>query len=36
LWFTDRKGHDVGVPAGSISYAEVGTPDDEHRIGFGA
>jgi hypothetical protein len=35
LWFTDRRGRTVGIPADKISYVEIGT-SDEHRIGFGA
>lgn len=36
LWLTDRHGHQIGVPSGRIAYVEVGTPDHERRIGFGA
>lgn len=35
LWFTDRKGRQVGVPAEKLAYVEIGSPDDERRIGFG-
>lgn len=35
LWLTDRKGRQVGVPTTKLSYIEIGTPDDERRIGFG-
>ncbi|MEX2292389.1 MAG: DUF3107 domain-containing protein [Acidimicrobiales bacterium] len=35
LWLTDRKGRQVGVPTAKIAYVEIGSPDDERRIGFG-
>ena len=35
LWLTDRKGRQVGVPAEKLAYVEIGSPDDERRIGFG-
>lgn len=35
LWLTDRKGRQVGVPATKLAYIEIGSPDDERRIGFG-
>ena len=36
LWLTDRRGRMVGVPSGKVAYVEIGSPDDAHRIGFGA
>jgi hypothetical protein len=36
LWLTDRHGRDIAVPAGKIAYVELGSPDSERRIGFGA
>lgn len=36
LWLTDRHGRDVAVPAARIAYVELGSPDSERRIGFGA
>lgn len=36
LWLTDRRGRQVGVPAGKITYIEIGSPDDDRRVGFGA
>lgn len=35
LWFTDRRGRQIGVPAAKLAYVEIGTPADERRIGFG-
>lgn len=35
LWLTDRKGRQVGVPTAKLAYVEIGSPDDERRIGFG-
>ncbi len=35
LWLIDRKGRQFGVPAAKLAYVEIGTPDDERRIGFG-
>lgn len=35
LWLTDRKGRQFGVPAAKVSYIEIGSPDDDRRIGFG-
>ena len=34
LWFTDRKGRQVGVPVAKVAYVEIGAPGDERRIGF--
>ena len=36
LWLTDRKGRQVGVAAEKLAYVEIGSPDDERRIGFGS
>ena len=35
LWLTDRRGRQVGVPAAKLAYVEIGSPEDERRIGFG-
>jgi hypothetical protein len=35
LWFTDKRGKDVGVPSAKIAYVELGSPDSDRRIGFG-
>lgn len=36
LWLTDKKGKQVGVAAARISYAEIGSPDGDRRMGFGS
>jgi hypothetical protein len=36
VWLTDTRGRYVGVPSGKVAYVEIGSPDDHHRIGFGA
>jgi hypothetical protein len=36
LWLTDRRGRRVAVPIGQVAYVEVGAPDGERRVGFGA
>ena len=35
LWLTDRKGRQVGVPAGKIAYVELDPPAGDLRVGFG-
>lgn len=35
LWLTDRRGRQVGVPAEKLAYVEIGSPQDDRRIGFG-
>ncbi len=35
LWLTDRKGRQVGVSIAKVAYVEIGSPDDDRRIGFG-
>jgi len=34
LWLTDRKGRRVGIPAGKVAYVEIGSPNEERRVGF--
>lgn len=36
LWLTDRRGRQVAVPVDKVAYVEIGSPEDSHRIGFGA
>ena len=36
LWLTDRRGRQVAVPSAKVAYVEIGGPDEERRIGFGA
>ena len=35
LWLTDRKGRRFGVPVAKVAYVEIGSPNDQRRIGFG-
>ena len=35
LWLTDRRGRQVGVPVAKLAYVEIGSPQDDRRIGFG-
>ena len=35
LWLTDRRGRQTGVPVSKLTYVEIGSPDNEHRVGFG-
>lgn len=36
LWVTDRKQRQVAVAASKIAYVELGSPQAERKIGFGA
>ena len=36
LTLTDTKGRTLLVPVASLAYVELGSPDSERRIGFGA
>jgi hypothetical protein len=36
LWLTDRKGRQIGVAVEKLAYVEIGSPEDDRRIGFGA
>jgi hypothetical protein len=36
LWLTDRKGRRVAVPVAKVAYVEVGAPQSDRRVGFGA
>jgi hypothetical protein len=36
LWLTDKRGRTVGIPAAKVAYVEIGSPNDDRRVGFGA
>lgn len=35
LWFTDRDGTRIGIPAAKVAYVELVTEDNNRRVGFG-
>ena len=35
LWFTDRRGRQIGVPSEKLAYVEIGSATEDRRIGFG-
>ncbi len=35
LWLTDKKGNQVAVAGGKVTYVAVGAGGDRGRIGFG-
>ena len=35
LWLSDKRGRDVAVPAGKITYVEIGSSNVSKPIGFG-
>ena len=35
LWLTDRRGRQVGIPVEKLAYVEIGSDQDDRRIGFG-
>jgi hypothetical protein len=36
LWLSDKRGREVAIPSSKVAYVELGSPEDERRIGFGA
>lgn len=36
VWLTDRRGRQVGIPVDKLAYVDIGSPDSDRRIGFGA
>ena len=36
LWLTDKRGRKVAVPTAKIAYIELGSGNDDRRVGFGA
>jgi len=36
LQLADRRGRLVVIPVGRVAYVEVGAPEAERRVGFGA
>ena len=36
LWFTDKRGRRVGVPAAKLAYIELDIGAETRRVGFGA
>ena len=36
LWFTDKRGRRIGVPAAKLAYIELDTATETRRVGFGA
>ena len=35
LWLTDKKGNQVAVAGGKVTFVSIGTGGDKGRIGFG-
>ncbi len=35
LWFTDKRGRHVAVPAAKVAYVEIGGGGEDRRVGFG-
>ncbi len=36
LWFTDKRGRRIGIPAAKLAYVELDTATEMRRVGFGA
>jgi Protein of unknown function (DUF3107) len=36
LWLTDKRSRSIGVASSKIAYVELGTPEGDRKIGFGA
>ncbi len=36
LWLTDRRGRRVGVPSAKVAYIEIGSAQEDRRVGFGS
>jgi hypothetical protein len=35
LWLTDRKGNELALPSGKVTFIQVGSGSEKGRIGFG-
>lgn len=33
-WFTDSKGHSIGIPARSVAFIEIEDSDSQQTVGF--
>lgn len=36
IWFTDKRGRRIGIPAAKLAYVELDTATEMRRVGFGA
>ena len=36
LWFTDKRGRRIGIPAAKLAYVELDSATETRRVGFGA
>lgn len=36
LWLIDKRNRSIGVASSKIAYVELGTPEGDRKIGFGA
>ena len=36
LWFTDKRGRRIGIPAAKLAFVELDTATETRRVGFGA
>ena len=36
IWFTDKRGRRIGIPAAKLAYVELDTATETRRVGFGA
>ena len=36
LWFSDKRGRRIGIPAANLAYVELDTATETRRVGFGA
>ena len=35
LWLEDKRGRRFGVPTSKVAWVEIGSPNEERRVGFG-
>ncbi len=36
LWLIDKRGKETGIPGAKVAFADIGSAEDDRRIGFGA
>ena len=36
LWLMDKRGKETGISGSKVAYTDIGSAEDDRRIGFGA